>query len=200
LPRKIAPEYNQLPLLPAPRVIATLLLAAAAACTQEDPPPVLIDIDYQVRCLECEPRAADDPVHDVHAAPGADGFQVSCSRDRLDGVSVFSFGADSDAVQSNGVRGYGFEVLEMAIGPDPGSSCSVLLHEGANRYQGRCAAGDPDQDTPCQVTSSIEHGVVRGSLLCVNVPNAATGELRRSVVKSLTRDPAEFQVHGCPSP
>jgi hypothetical protein len=180
-------------------VIATAFLAAACACTEADPPSVYVEADYQVRCLDCEPRAADEPAHDVRAVEGQRDFQVFCTRDRVAGVSVVSFGADSDRVQVNGNQGFGFEVRTMVPGADPGSSCQVLLHEGVNRYEGRCSAAEPDPEIPCQVTSSAEGGTLRGSLLCANLPNASSAQLRRAVVRSLTREPAEFEVHGCPS-
>ena len=50
----------------------------ATSCSSTDPAPVFIDIDYQVRCLICEPRSPDDAKRQLMVLDGDQGYQVDC--------------------------------------------------------------------------------------------------------------------------
>lgn len=181
-----------------PNLPRHLLLLALLGCAQDDPAPLFLKIDYQVRCLDCDPRTADDPAHELRAVNGSAGLRVSCSSDTLDGLRTFNVEVSSSERQSNGAEGYSLAIRQAAVGDDPGSACHVLAREGANSYDGRCAAEPPSPEIPCQVAVRMEQGVLLGSVLCDRIPNLATTALWRSLVKPRTHEPAEFEAHGCP--
>lgn len=186
------------------RVTAACLWASVlsagvlSACVNEDPAPVLVEVDYQVRCLGCEPRAPDEPAHDISAVMGRQGFRVSCTRDEYGDTRVLSFSADTSEPQINGNKGFSLAIRQAEAGPDPGPSCRVNAREGVNKYEGRCSADDPTDEIPCQVLMDFDDGLLEGTLLCRNI--ADEGGARRSIVASESDQPAEFTVHGCPRP
>ena len=102
-----------------------LLGSTVGACVDEDPAPVLIEIDYQVRCLDCQPRAADEPPHDIHALQGRMGFRVSCTRDKVGGTKIVSFSADNNERQINGNDGFSLAIRQAVPESDPGQNCRV---------------------------------------------------------------------------
>jgi hypothetical protein len=164
----------------------------------EDPAPVVVEVDYQVRCLGCEPRAPDEPPHNIKAVTGMDGFRVSCTRDDYGDMRVLSFAADTNQLQVNGSQGFGLAVRQAAPGPDPGPSCRVNAREGVNKFEGRCSADEPTDEIPCQVVMDLDDGLLEATLLCRNISDEAGA--RRSIVASGSDEPAEFTVHGCPRP
>jgi hypothetical protein len=175
---------------------SVLLAGGLAACVNEDPAPVVVEIDYQVRCLSCEPRAPDEPPHDIHAVLGRMGFRVSCTRDQFGDARVLSFAADTNERQVNGSEGFSVAIRQAVPGPDPGPTCRVNAREGVNKYEGRCGADEPTDEVPCQVTMDVDDGVLVGTLLCRNISDE--GGAQRSIVASESDEPAEFKVHGCP--
>jgi hypothetical protein len=172
--------------------------AGLAACVNEDPAPVVVEIDYQVRCLDCQPRAADDPPHDITALMGKQGFRVSCTGDDYGDTKAISFSAETNELQANGNQGFGLAIRQALPGDDPGPSCRVNAREDVNEYEGRCSADDPTDEIPCQVAMDFEDGLLKGTVLCRNIPDEVGA--RRSIVASGSVEPAEFTVHGCPRP
>jgi hypothetical protein len=174
---------------------ATLL----CACVNEDPAPVVIDVDYQVRCLDCVPRAPDEPPHDVTAVTGGKHrYRVTCTGDEYGDAKTIAFALDTNELQVNGNQGFGLAIRQALPGPDPGPSCRVNAREGVNRYEGRCSADDPTDEIPCQVVMDWDDDLLAGTLLCRNIRDEAGAY--RSIVASGSDEPAEFTVHGCPRP
>jgi hypothetical protein len=174
------------------RLLASCLVAVPAliACSNQDPAPMFVEVSYQVRCINCSPRAADDSPHAVTALDGENGFHVSCdieqpAKDRLISFSV-----------QNG--NYAIKILQAALDkPSPGTNCSVVVIEGSNTYRGACTDGSPTADEPCQVKLGVSHGNVTGTLLCENIPNDSDATVMRHVVKPGTDQPTAIEVDGC---
>jgi hypothetical protein len=178
-------------------VFALVLASNATACTEDDPAPVYVEVDYKVRCLDCTPRAQDDPVRNISALDGERDFTTRCDVARRSGGRVVTF----EAVHSdpgNSARNYSFRVSQVPLDGSPGVGCSVRVVEGSNRYEGRCTDGEPDADRPCQVEVEVEDGIVTGSVHCVRIPNTANASVHRYVTapRSAGRS-ASFEVHGC---
>jgi hypothetical protein len=177
--------------------VLAIAAASALACTEEDPPPLYVDVDYQVRCIDCEPRAADDAARDIRAIDGELGFSVECSVTERGGDRLLTFRAIyTDAERAS--RSYGISLVQANVeGGDPGGSCLVVVTEGSNTYEGDCSADEPDEESPCQVELEAEDGIVVGSILCEGVPNKNSSMSTRHVVDPNSEDPAKFEVHGC---
>jgi hypothetical protein len=178
-----------------------LILAIAAnfsfACADEDPPPLYVDVDYQVRCIECQPIAPDDAVRRVDALDGERGFAVECNVTRREGDRLLTFNAaytDPDEARNN----YSIGLIQVNLdGAGPGNSCRVTVVEGNNSYEGLCTNDDPSSEQPCRVELEAEDGIVMGSVLCENVPNRNQSMLTRHLVAPNSQSAARFEVHGC---
>lgn len=184
-----------------------LLLAVAitaADCSNVDPAPLFIDVDYQVRCIDCEPRSPDDPKRRIMTLDGDNGYQLDCHASVVGTDRVLSFSAKYDDPEAS-AKNHSIEVLQVGYEEkDPGSKCEVRVRERSNRYIGKCTDGDPTPDTPCQVKLKVEDGIVKGSLFCIGIPNEAIESSVRYLVHSDDPDPmaddrvpATFEVQGC---
>jgi len=189
---------------PADRLSATAvglaagLLAATSlsACVNDDPPPIVVEVDYQVRCVDCTPRAPDEPAHDITAVTGQHGFRVSCTGDEYGGSKTVSFSVDTNELQSNGNQGFSLAIHQALPGPDPGPSCRVNAREGVNRYEGRCSADDPTDEIPGQVVMHWDEHLLASTVLRRHIRDEIGSS--RWIVASGSEEPAEFTVHGCP--
>jgi hypothetical protein len=178
-----------------------LILAIAAtcsfACADEDPPPLYVDVDYQIRCIECQPIAPDDMVRRVDALDGERGFAVDCNVTRREGDRLLTFSAaytDGQEARNN----YAIGLVQVNLdGAGPGSACRVTVTEGNNGYEGLCTNDDPTADLPCRVEIEEEGGIVMGSVLCENVPNKNSSMLTRHLVAPNSQSAARFEIHGC---
>ncbi|MFI5308609.1 MAG: hypothetical protein ACHQ53_14715 [Polyangiales bacterium] len=169
----------------------------AVSCVTNDPAPLYADINYQVRCIDCEPRAVDDSAHHIAALNGENGFDVSCTVQQSGGRLVSFNAALIDA--KHPTSSYGFEILQANVDKkDPGAGCRVLVTEGSNTYEGRCTSGDPTTGAPCQVIIKDDKGVATGSVLCDAIPNRNDSTVTRHVVLPGSTDAAKFAIHGCP--
>jgi hypothetical protein len=158
-----------------------------------------VKVDYQVRCLDCEPRAPDDPPHRIRAVDGEAGFRTACTRDDFGGTGMYSIAVETNERQVNGNEGYALEIRQLALGAaNAERGCRVSLREGPNTYEAKCGEDPPDASVPCQLIARGERGLLLGSLWCDGIPNSISGALRRSVVAPGSREPAELEVHGCP--
>lgn len=181
-----------------PRLLALccVLLPCLIACSEEDPAPLFVQIDYQVRCNGCQPLSADDPEREISALDGERGFKVECATMARDGdrLATFSAAFTGEASSDN----YGITVTQVNLDADePGTSCRVAVTEGNNRYDATCSGDEPSADAPCQVDVDLDGDVIKGSVLCLSIPNRSSSMLTRAVVAPGTLDPAEFEVQGC---
>jgi hypothetical protein len=177
-------------------VLASSAVLALLACAEQDPPPLYVDVDYQVRCIECDPRAPDDAARRVRALDAEAGFTVECrvEESRGDRLLTFSVRYEDKADDSNS---YGLSLVQANLdAADPGGSCRVTVFEGSNTYEGHCSA-ELAAGVTCQVELGAEAGIVTGSILCREVENKNAPGYKRHVVAPSSTDPAEFKVHGC---
>jgi hypothetical protein len=177
-------------------VLALALVPCVLACTSEDPAPLFVDTDYQVRCVDCEPQAADDPARHVEAIDGERNFSIECSVHARGDDQVMTFSAAYRDPERES-RNYSFSVIQANLDGDPGSSCRVSVSEGANTYEGPCTAGEPSAEKPCSVELESEHGVITGTVRCENIPNRNADTVKRHVVAPGSRDPVELHIEGC---
>jgi hypothetical protein len=183
------------------RLLALSLVFApvSLACATSDPAPVYVSINYQVRCIDCNPRAADDSAHTITALDGADGFDVACTTQQLAKGRLVTFSANLvDSAHPS--KNYGIKILQADVEKsDPGSSCRVQVVEGSNTYEGRCGSAAPSADVPCQLNKlKVSNGVVTGKLLCDAIPNRNDSSVTRYLVAPGSTDPISLEVHGCP--
>lgn len=183
----------------------SLLMAvvAVASCSSSDPAAVFVDVDYQVRCLLCEPRAPDDDKRQIEALDGDMGYAADCNivASGKNRVLNFSLNYDTDG----DAKDHSLQVSEAPIGDaGPGSKCLVRVKERANTYVGGCTDGEPEPDAECQVKAEIEDDVVKGTIFCDEIPNDNIASSKRHLVLSdrLGSDhddltPATFELHGC---
>lgn len=192
------------------RSLFLLMLVAVVGCNSADSAPVYVDLDYQVRCISCEPRSPDDPKRKFALLDGDQGeepesiYEVECHANTIGKDRVLTLSAKYTSPTKNS-RDHSFKVEQAEFsGKDPGPDCKVEIREGSNRYKGRCGSDAPDDDTPCRLVIGVEDGIVSGSLRCVGLPNEANKTSTRHVVRSDRPDPAEpddkpatFEFHGC---
>ncbi|MDD9933515.1 MAG: hypothetical protein OXT09_07930 [Myxococcales bacterium] len=174
------------------------LVGTVAGCTEEDPAPLFMDIRYQVRCVDCEPRAPDDPVRDVELLDGEQGYTIMCRANTRDGDRLLTFSTtfiNPDMESEN----FSISVLQVNLDDDdPGSDCSVQVKEGSNTYEGDCTSGDPTVEEPCSVDFSVDGDVVTGEIFCADVPNRNMAMTKRHLVApGEEEEGAQFELHGC---
>lgn len=180
------------------RLLALAIVAVLPlACSEEDPPPLYVDVDYQIRCIDCMPLAADDEVRRIQALDGEAGFRTECNIARREGDRLITFEAaytDPDEARNS----YSIGIVQANLdASDPGGACRVVTAEGNNTYEGKCTGGDPTGEEPCRVELEAEDGIVMGSVLCEHVPNKNTSMFTRYLVAPNSESPARFEVHGC---
>jgi hypothetical protein len=174
-----------------------ILLACSASCSSDTTPTVYIQLSYQVRCLDCNPRAPDDNEHVIKNVDGEDGYKLTCQVKKENGVRRVDFSVahtSSDAASS-----YTFTLEKGSLdGDDSSGECQVTVIEGDNTYKAPCSSDEPSDDSPCQAQFSVDKGVIKGGVLCNNILNEAASTLTRYVVSPGTRtDPAGFSLYGC---
>lgn len=174
-----------------------ILLACSASCSSDTTPTVYIQLSYQVRCLDCNPRAPDDNEHDVKNVDGEDGYNLSCTVKKEDGERKVTFTADH--LSSDSGSNYSFKLENGNLdGDDTSGECQVTIIEGDNTYKSPCSSDAPSDDSPCQAQFSVDNGVIKGGVLCNNIVNEATSALTRYVVAPGSRtDQAKFALYGC---
>jgi hypothetical protein len=175
------------------------ILCGVGACSTDTTPTVYVDLAYQVRCLDCQPRSADDPQHAIKVVDGEDGYSLACNVKKVSGARRVTFSVSHlDVTQSS--TDHAFKVSLGNIDADDTSlPCDVNIVEGANTYEGACTSDPPsDQTGPCQAKFSVKDGVISGGLYCNNIPNQANLTTTRYIVSpgSMT-DPAAFKLYGC---
>jgi hypothetical protein len=172
---------------------------AVMACSSDTTPVIYMDLQYQVRCLDCEPRGPDDAAHKIKVVEGEDDYNLNCTVVRSGGVRRVTFTASRlDKKDSSSSRV--FEVRSASLDGDDNdaSQCQVHVVEGDNTYDSTCSSDDPSGDTPCQATLSEKGGIISGSLFCDKIPNLVSATTSRYVVKpASTSDGAPFKIYGC---
>ncbi len=182
------------------RVLASLAFVLGVvlpACSTEDPLPVYVDIDYQVRCLDCVPLAVDYPARRIRHVDGEADYEISCAVREGERRAV-TFEVDYRD-PDNSSRRHRLQVNSALIdGKDPGKSCRVRVVEGNTTFEGRCTSGDPTAEETCKVSFDVEDDVLKGRIYCDEITSTAMLSTKRYLVQSGTVDePVEFELQGC---
>jgi hypothetical protein len=167
-----------------------------SACTSDTTPAIYIDMGWQVRCLNCERTAQDDPARAVKNVSGENGLTLKCDVRKVSGTRRVEFSIDHPS--SNQDDKYG---IDLALGDldssDPSDAC-VTVREGDNTYSYMCPNEDDAFTNPCQASFSVKDNIISGTVICEKIPNSGTNELTRSVVAPGSRtDGASFKLYGC---
>jgi hypothetical protein len=158
---------------------------------------VYLETEYQVRCLDCQPRVPDEPEREIALLDGEFDFTVSCDVTQVGGERSMTLTAAYRA--SSTEDRYGFRITRGEIDSDeqPGE-CEVQLLEGANSYEGACSGEDPSDAVPCKVTFDPEDEIVKGTMYCKKIKlEGAPSNFRYLVDPGSTDTPAKFEVHNC---
>lgn len=165
-------------------------------CTSDTAPTVYVGMAYQVRCIDCQPRALDDAARDVKAVDAEAGYKLTCAADKMSGTKRVSFSVEHASTNSD--NSYSLSVSHANIeGEESDGPCSVRVVEGANTYEGACGSDDPTEDRPCKISFDIKSGVLNGSLYCAKIASDASASIVRYVAAPLSKDPSKFEIHGC---
>ena len=168
------------------------------ACKSEDEPPVYLDTNYQVRCLDCEPRTPDEPEREIAALDGEFDFKFECAVTKVGGKRSMTLTA---AYKPNSTDDrYGFRITRGEIDKEEQSEeCQMQVLEGANTYEGGCTGDDPSEDRPCKVTFKPSGEIVKGTMYCHQITlEGAPANYRYLVAPGSTDSAAKFEVHNCP--
>jgi hypothetical protein len=182
-------------LVPHFAVVSLAATVSLASCTSDDAPPLFMEMNYQLRCGDCDSNLPNDPIREVDRLDGEDDYEIDCivskSGDKRQ-ISISMKHADPD--YKIGISQAFFEQN------DPGSECEVTATEAGNTYVGKCSAAAPTEARPCQLSFEVSHGIVTGSVLCKRIANPRQSPpTTRFLVEGLstTDKPAKFEVHGC---
>jgi hypothetical protein len=172
-------------------------LACWAGCKNEDPAALFLDINYQVRCGDCDPRSNDDPARDIHAVDGEDDLTIDCTTIERGGDRLVSFSLEHTDPKLGGID-FSLAVDQVNVDSnDPGDGCQVVAKEGSNVYQGECTGGDPSDDRPCSIKLKQEGDGVTGTLHCIHIENKAQPTFQRHITAPGNDKPAKIEVTGC---
>ena len=172
-----------------------LLGFGLVSCTSDTTPTVYVGLSYQIRCLDCQPRALDDVARNVKAVDEEAGHRLACRVEDRDGTKRVTFSLAHDS--SDETKNYSLRVNNGNLTGGTDDPCELTIVEGANTYKGGCSSEEPNADRPCQVSFELDRSVLRGSLYCNNIGNEATANVTRYVVAPLSREPVKFEIYGC---
>lgn len=169
-----------------------------SACKSESTPPIYLDAEYQVRCLDCEQHATDDPAREVSRIGGELDTKITCSVSKIDGERSLNLLLDYNPGRES--SRYGLRITRGLIdSAEQDDECTVRINEGQNNYEGACSGEDPTESLPCKVTFETEGEIISGTVYCDKIANPSNLVSDRYVVQPGTRDkPAKFEVHNCP--
>lgn len=177
---------------------------ATAGCNQNTARPVFAQADWQVRCDSEMGMCAVPLARSVTGENAMSGNTVSCTVSESADARTVNFRA------GNAVAGTAFRIevsgarVPRSGGFAGGSTCSITVVEGANRYTGRCGSSLPTNDQPCQVQVNFGFDETSGyttadvEVLCDHLPNESTAEQLRSLSSPISATmPADLRFFGC---
>ena len=172
-------------------------MCAVAGCNETDPDPLYIDVVYQMRCKDCEPRTNDSPVRDIHYLDGDQGFALECGTSAGDDGTLISFSAVYTDPE-NPDNTYGLHVDQAGLdGASASGACSVKVDESGSVYEGRCSNSAPTSGHPCQVKLATEGTTVTGTINCDKIPIQDMMEPFRYFKKPNSDNAADIEIRGC---
>jgi hypothetical protein len=167
------------------------------ACTSDTTPAVYVDLAYQVRCNDCQPRVTDESAHPIKAVNGEGDLDLRCRAESSSGVKRVNIRAAhfNEISTSN----YAFTIENGSLeGDESEGPCRLEVIEGNDTFEGACGTDEPTEDRPCQVKFSLEKGVVKGTAYCHRITKVGVpSEYRYVVLPGERAEPATFQVYGC---
>jgi hypothetical protein len=168
------------------------------ACSSDTTPVVYIELAYQVRCLDCDPRAPDYTEHNIKHVDGEAGYAMACSVTKLDGARRVTFSA-THIDPMNSSTDHSLKVsLANIDGDDTDRPFDVRILEGATTYVGSGTSDSPSDSQPCQARFTVKDNVINGGLYCAHIPSDSDIANNRYVVAPATSsDPAPFKLYGC---
>ena len=172
-------------------------LCALVGCNETDPEALYIDVLYQLRCIDCEPRTNDGIARDIHHLDGDQGFDLGCESTTVDGDRRVSFSAeyfDLDNESDN----YSIQVDQAGLdGAGNGPNCSIKVLDSGSTYEGLCADDEPTEERPCVVDLKKEGDIIRGTLFCDRIPIMDMTSPIRYLKRPNSNKPAELEIRGC---
>lgn len=175
----------------------SLALCALVGCNESDPEALYIDVLYQLRCLDCEPRTNDGPTRDIHHLDGDEGFELGCELSAAKDGTLISFYAEY-VDPENDANDFSIEVNQAGIGEtDPGASCTVKVLDNGTTYEGNCVGTEDEPEPPCDVALKKEGGIIRGTLTCDRIPVQDMLEPFRYLYRPSTSKAVPVEIRGC---
>jgi hypothetical protein len=157
-------------------------------------------MEYQVRCLDCQPRVPDPAPRDIRAVNGEAGFKLECSVSGRGSDRRVTFSAEHQS--ESAANRYLLQVRSAKLGgEDTDGPCEVRSLEGDNTYVASCGSDTPTRERQCQIElrqDDDDKGVLKGKLYCDKMPSdASLNNVRSLVAPNTSADPAEFELYGC---
>jgi hypothetical protein len=167
------------------------------ACTSDTSPTVYVDLAYQVRCNDCQPRVTDESAHSIKAVNGENGLDLRCRAESSSGVKRVNIRAAHFSELST--ENYAFTIENGSLeGDESDGPCRVEVIEGNDTFLGACSTDEPSEDFPCKVTFNIDKGVVKGTAYCYRITKVGVpSEFRYVVLPGERAEAATFQAYGC---
>ncbi len=174
-----------------PRFACLFAVVALLGCTNEDPAALFVDISYQLRCIDCDPRSPDGPMRDLLLVDGEMDTTLTCAASASGSTHEVDFSAQNSQ--------YSLELHQVRLGANPGDQCQIEVKEGSgNTYRGGCKAVGSDDDAPCEVELTNEGGAITGSILCRRIQHTLTPTYTRYLLSPGSQDEAaEITIQGC---
>ncbi|HKU44625.1 MAG TPA: hypothetical protein VJR89_40980 [Polyangiales bacterium] len=165
----------------------------ALSCKPDYDPPVYLETEYQLRCLDCQPRTGDEPTREIAQLDGEFDMTIECAVSKISGKRSLKLDVKH--------KDYGIRLNRVNIDDKAQSSeCEVQVVEGANTYRGTCTGDDPGEDTPCKVSFKRDGdtSIVKGSVYCDQITLlGAPSNYRYLVDPGTEEDAAKFEIHNC---
>lgn len=176
--------------------------AATDSSVPIDPNALSVDIDYQLRCLDCLPTAADSPARRIHSGESGPDVALECEVVQRGDERFATFSISYvDPVSSE--QSFSLSVRNASVdgAGDPGPQCEVRVREGAQEYRGPCIGTAPSSTVPCGLQLSLDATDLTGSLRCHRIQHLLSASLFRHVVApGADSEPAVFAFHKCSVP
>jgi hypothetical protein len=176
----------------------SLLLASLSSCTSFDPAPVYVQMDYQMRCIDCQ-GSSDHAAHNIKALNGEKDLSLECSVTQQGSARLLSFSLLSGGEGPS----YELEVSQLRLdGKGTGDACRVTVEEGGTLYGGKmlgkCTPDEPTMDNPCQIKVDVDGDIIDGTIYCKQLTAAGNTSIWSHLVDPFSSsDPAVFELRNC---
>lgn len=183
---------------------------AAAGCGDPDAGKLFADIQYATRC----PTSNHCTGPEDRDICGINGGTPCMSVEGTATVSCnVTEAGDNLNINFSASQGAGFQIsvrnatVAASGGFATGSSCTVVVVDGVNRYEGRCGPATPSEEQPCQISSvaffdDMGNPTLEGQIECRDLPNQANPDLLTDVTAvgsgpTAAAQPGVFRLANC---